>query len=278
MNICFTANEKFIPQFEVTLTSILETADKEDAFSFFLITDGLKNKTKEYLTKRYPMLNILEININDKIRSYPLISNDSYIVYLRLQIPSLLPNIKKVLYLDCDIIANRSLKPLYSTDINNYYAAGIPDIGVSTFLPKHIEKLGIKEYFNAGVLLMNLEEFRHQNIEEKCYEFLQKNNSITFQDQDVLNVVCANHIKPLDTSFNSQTEKGFKTSEHLKPETIIHYAGQKKPWNSVSTSKNWLLYWKYVFKTKYFAHFLKLWSMAILKNFKIFFKYALKRV
>ena len=120
MNICFTVDEKFIPQFEVTMTSILSNANKDDEFNFYLVTDGLKSRTKKKLTKKYSNLVIVELERGGEFEKYPLVSNSSYIVYLRLKIPSLLSNLDKILYLDSDLIVTGSLKSLYDTDISDF--------------------------------------------------------------------------------------------------------------------------------------------------------------
>lgn len=278
MNICFTADEKFIPQLEVTLVSILKNANKEDELSFYLITDGLKATTKKHLMGKYPNLHILEIEVSEELKRFPLISNNSYIVYLRLKIPALLSQLDKVLYLDCDLIVNGSLSQLYDSDVSNYHVAAVLDKGAYKYLPKHIERLGLKDYFNAGVLLMNLSRFREDALEEKCYEILSsKVNTIIFQDQDVLNIVCEDNVLFLDSRFNLQVGCG-DALDSCKKELIVHYVGADKPWLSVKFEKYWSLYWKYVLKSKYWVYFVKVCGMGILKKYKKIIKYTFKHV
>lgn len=275
MNICFTVDEKFIPQFEVTMTSILSNANKDDEFNFYLVTDGLKSRTKKKLTKKYSNLVIVELERDGEFEKYPLVSNSSYIVYLRLKIPSLLSNLDKILYLDSDLIVTGSLKSLYDTDISDFYVGAVADFGVHKFLPKHIENLGLRDYFNAGVLLMNLKAFREQGLEDKCYEILTNNSSqILFQDQDVLNIVCDEHVKSLETTFNCQVYKNTDVSGSV----IVHYVGQDKPWSSINVEKSSGLYWRYVCKTRYLFSFLSIFGMGISKKYRKFFKYLFKHV
>ena len=166
MNICFTINQDFIPQLEVTLASILSNANEDDSFNFYVITDYISEQTKNRFSKKYNNLHFITTELSNDLE-LPLISNLSSIVYLRLQIPTLLQNLDKVLFLDCDLIVNGSLKTLYDTDISTFLVGAIKDYGIPQFAPKHLEKLGLQTYFNAGVLLMNLTKFREELIEEK---------------------------------------------------------------------------------------------------------------
>ena len=50
-----------------------------------------------------------------------------YGAYIRLFLGECLKDIDKVLYLDCDVIVNDSLKELWNIDISNYALAGIRD-------------------------------------------------------------------------------------------------------------------------------------------------------
>ena len=51
------------------------------------------------------------------------------------------------------------------------------------------------QYFNAGVLLLNLKKIRRDNIEPKLWNFAIDRSPLDFQDQDVLNAVLGNKVK-----------------------------------------------------------------------------------
>lgn len=276
MNICFTINQDFIPQLEVTLSSILSNADKEDRFDFYVITDYISEQAKTSLSKKYINLHFITAELNKDLE-LPLISNLSSIVYLRLQIPTLLQNLDKVLFLDCDLIVNSSLKSLYDTDLSDSLVGAIEDYGIPKFAPKHIEKLKLQTYFNAGVLLMNLRKFREELTEEKCYEVLKnRKQEILFQDQDILNIVCQEKTLFLDKQYNYQSSPSYKNTNQNG--LITHYVGKYKPWNKLNYSTSYTNYWIHVFKTRHVAHFFKTFWSANTKLLQKFFKYALRRV
>ena len=125
--------------------------------------------------------------------AYKDVGTHSYIslsAYYRLKLPSILVELDKVLYLDCDVIVNTSLKDLYDTDITDYYAAGVKDIAMTSsgYVPK-LENNNI--YFNTGVLLLNLDKMRKDKIEIEFEDYTIKNiQSIKVGDQEILNKVC----------------------------------------------------------------------------------------
>ncbi|MBR3627657.1 MAG: hypothetical protein IKN42_02280 [Elusimicrobia bacterium] len=114
-------------------------------------------------------------------------------------------NLDKILYLDCDLVVLTSLKELFSENIDNYYLAGADNIG-HYFLYKDRGYFVSSFYINSGVMLINLDLWRKDNLAEKFITIKEKNiNNFIFVDQDVINLCCENKIKPLDLSWNMHT-------------------------------------------------------------------------
>lgn len=129
--------------------------------------------------------------------------------YYRLFITELLPsNLKKILYLDGDIIVRQSLSPLWETNIENFAVAAITD----TFNEnrEYYERLGYpmeKGYFNSGVMLINLEYWRTNNLLLTFTNYMKQHaDCIVAYDQDVLNYTLCNCKKVLPVKFNLQTD------------------------------------------------------------------------
>jgi lipopolysaccharide biosynthesis glycosyltransferase len=151
-------------------------------------------------------------------------------------LPSLAPNIDKNLYLDSDTIATRDLGALWNIDISDYYMAGACDISA------RFRELGFETFVNAGVLLMNLEKMRKDNIEEKLFRFMAEHGDlINDAVQDLINYVMRGKIKLIPDIFNYLYCIPLSKTTLVKPEyirrppeniTILHFAGKKKPWNS----------------------------------------------
>jgi len=163
--------------------------------------------------------------------------------YYRLLCMDYLPDsLDRVLYLDCDIIVNGSLKALYNVDLTGYMFAAADDyvevIGKSSeptkqqravidqYIPKDCK------YVNAGVLLMNLELFRKAVTTDEIIAMIEEfGDLLVWHDQDFINYVFYEHILHIDfrlyNYFPIYCYWGEATPE--KP-TIIHFAGFFKPW------------------------------------------------
>lgn len=179
----------------------------------------------------------------------------SIATYYRLLIGELLPqNCEKVMYLDCDMVIVASLLPFWQTDIEgDYIVAAIPELESET---KHL--LGIKpeeEYFNAGVLLIDLKKWRQANMGKQLTQYLDGNrDKIKYWDQDVLNAVLINKWKILGKQWNYITR--YTYPEKVEP-VIIHYAGQNKPWTVGYEDPYGHYYFKYLKSTPYYGRYIK---------------------
>lgn len=113
-----------------------------------------------------------------------------------------------VLYLDIDTIVLDDLTELISTPMDSYCIAGVAEEPMSTNI----------RYFNAGVLLMNLDRLRSTGLGEewrqKCY-----NEAYQFPDQDTLNIVFSSEKLELSSKWN-YSPKVMRPCDHPH---IVHY-------------------------------------------------------
>jgi lipopolysaccharide biosynthesis glycosyltransferase len=161
---------------------------------------------------------------------------------LRLRLPSALNDIDRVIYLDCDLIAQTDITTLYDTDLRgsplaaclDFWLTGAPRLAPPgwdvaewyTFLREVVGLTDCKAYFNAGVMVMDLDAFRSAGLVDAAEEFLEQTKCKTpFVDQDALNHVVDGAFVRLDPRWNVLAALG-----HSDP-WIIHYSGPHKPWN-----------------------------------------------
>ena len=165
--------------------------------------------------------------------------------YYRLVLSDILPrSLKKVLYLDGDIIVEHSLQSLWNIDLSGYALAAVPSASSSTDISIY-NRLGYSldfGYFNAGVLFINLEYWRMNQMSKVFKKFLSIHyNDIYGHDQDVLNAVFFDKKLSLPIKYNltmpylSKWPKFdiFKyrreLEEALNEPVIIHFAPDH-PW------------------------------------------------
>jgi len=170
----------------------------------------------------------------------------SIATYYRLFMAQLLPQtLDKVIYLDCDLICQSSLEELWNIDLNEAPLACVND--VPRPWQHHQQRLGYDEsfsYFNAGVLLVNLNYWRNNNVMEKFVSFLRTSpGKIDFHDQDVLNYVFHENALFLPPRFNATDiffhrefldyDYPFSADEVQAARSnpvIVHFTYKNKPW------------------------------------------------
>ena len=260
-NICYSLDKNYIEQFSVSLVSILKNASLKDNINIYVLDGGLKKSDKSdiELLKNIKDFNIEYIKMQAKdFSSCPMLKNNNkhyknYHVtlptYFRFLLPDVLPKADKILYLDCDVIVRTSLEELFNTEIKNSPAAMVLDVETK----KESERLGIKKYFNAGVMLINLSYWRKNSISTKLFEFGKENKDIIlWQDQDIINCVLAGKIKELDEKWNYQFFLYDKVkAKSLSDASILHLSGRFKPWLMPFEHPVYDCYYYYLTYTKY---------------------------
>jgi lipopolysaccharide biosynthesis glycosyltransferase len=163
--------------------------------------------------------------------------------YLRFLAAELLPDESRCLYLDGDVLVRRDIAPLFEVDIDDHVLAAVQS-RVAPFVasPGGVAnwfELGLRStnpYFNAGVLLMNLERWRNEGVTARLTGFLrQYGNTIRFGDQEAMNAVLSERWVSVDRGWNYITHvtESFLQQPDLEPAdpSIVHFAGRIKPWS-----------------------------------------------
>lgn len=238
MEIFFASDEGYAKHLLVAISSILLNADKDDEFNIYILDGGIKkeNRDKILSLKKFKNFNLEFISPDASLTDGFLIPKEikhlTKQTYYRYLIPVLKPNLKKALYLDCDLAVNGSLKELYNTDLKDKYCAAVKETN-QICCAKGIQDTGVKNYFNAGVLLINSEKWVKENIFEtliKNTERLYKENKLSFFDQDVLNYTFRENVIFIDHKFNFTSNGCLDISDINAKPVIVHFCGGTKPW------------------------------------------------
>lgn len=245
MNIALCTDENFSIPALVCITSIFENNRGENCH-IYILTDGLSETARAkfcQLSQVYKQpIDILYI---DKHRFEGLTVSERYPIsmYYRFLLPEMLPDEDSVLYLDCDIIVRRSLKELFSIDIKDYAIGAVVSQSCDWIKWYNDHKL-MTPFFNSGVLLMNLDYWRKNNIFEALVKWVADNpGGLWLPDQSALNKVLEGRVKYLDYTYNFQERwtrplegseihfsKWADIEEVGKNPVIVHYCDAEKPW------------------------------------------------
>jgi hypothetical protein len=120
------------------------------------------------------------------------------------------------------------------------WALAVPDplvrVVSSRFGVKGYRALGLEPetaYFNAGVMVVDLDAWRREQVEERALDYLDRYASqVFFHEQEALNVVLAQRWRPLAQTWNWSAHPLHAPAEHLQGATpsILHFTGARKPW------------------------------------------------
>lgn len=252
-DIFFAIDSNVIKQISTAIASILINSREEDTFNFYIMCE----QHIDMLVYSLDFLqNIKKFNYNFIIVDNNQFKNFHFTWYIptraqffRYIIPNIKPDLEKALYLDCDIVVEKSLYELYNTDLKDNYIAGVEDVHNYYKTKKNDILLGgySEPYINSGVLLLNLKKIREDNIVDKLFKTQMELNYKTYiqSDQDVINIVCKYKKSILPLKFNVLTAvfsndlccqyNRYEYEESISNPVIIHFTDYIKPWNNIDS-------------------------------------------
>lgn len=238
--IFFAVDDGYIPFLAVTLQSIVEKSKEEYYYVVKILYTNISEENKEKINKyKRENIEIEFVNLNyyiEKVKD-KLYTRDyfSMTTYFRLFISNLYPQYNKAIYLDSDIVLLTDVAELYMQDIGDNLVGAVADdiIQQNEVFQEYVEKVvgvaSYKTYFNAGMLIMNLDELRKTDFQGKFLYLLETVKYSVVQDQDYLNRICKGRVKLLDKSWNVMPNATKDINEaNIK---LIHYNYQYKPWH-----------------------------------------------
>lgn len=245
MNIALCTDENFVIPCLTCITSILEN-NKDDECHVFVLTEGLT----EYSVEKFKKLSVCysqAIDVRtietDRLRGLKVRPPFPVSMYFRFLLPEILNEEEKVLYLDCDIIVRHSLSDMYNMDLTEKACAVVIDQHCDDVLMQNNVRIS-SSYFNSGVMLMNLDYWRNNNIANELIDFIYNNpERCIYPDQDALNIVLDSKVEYMNPTYNFQHYWAVsfhmsKTSylrhkeiiEASEDPVIVHFCSQK-PWH-----------------------------------------------
>ena len=274
-------DNKYLYPLLVCLTSILENRAKT---TFYIIHIQVsKNLNKGYFEKINKLIerygkeasNITYYNMGDDFRGAITGSHISTAAYYRIALPSLLPNVDKIIYTDTDVINFKDLYEMYSLKFNDkkYFMGTLDQIG----LLNELKQLGIytQKYMNSGILLMNLKGMRKDGIEQKIRKFIFS-HYLDHHDQTAINGACYDNYEILSFKYatfvfnslkdmkewNNKQNKLYRYNDYELNQAfyepiLLHYAGWTKPWDKSYSKINGEYWWYYAKLSGFYEEILK---------------------
>ena len=250
--LCATDNN-YAPYCGIMLTSLFES-NKDCVFSVYVLINGdfsSQNKRKyKMLEEKYGSKVILVTMDETLFSKLPMDTEGSHShitspTYYRLMASSILPQeVKKCIYLDCDIIVCGDIKSLWNVDLTDRAVAGVKDCSSE----QHRQRLGYPShyaYINAGVSVYNLDYWRENHIQERAFKYINVHkDELPLMDQDTINGLLFDKMVLVSQRYNFQAlfyDKKFweryedtyrkELVEESLHAVVIHYCTRLKPWH-----------------------------------------------
>lgn len=290
--VALASNNYFAPYLATTIESMIENASRNYNYDIIILSGDMLPVNRKHLMQMIEgreNFSIRFLNPSALVDGYDLNVRGHFSIetYYRLVLPELLPDYHKILYLDCDLVVEEDIAALYNEEITGYMLAAARDADTAGlyngFEPKKKEYtdkvLRLKhpyEYFQAGVLLFNLDAFRKAFTTKEILKFAAK-EKWQLLDQDVLNKLCEGRVKYIDMAWNVMVDFGYVRINQIirlapqwlnkmymearKDPKVIHYAGPEKPWLFPEMDMG-NEFWKYAKNTPYYEDMLFRMSCA----------------
>jgi len=256
--IACASDKNFVMPLTVMLVSLFTHLDQSRKAVVYILDGGISTLGRNNLLKSLKAKNadirFIKISDHNPLNGMIVSGHISIASYYRLMIPSLVPeNIKKIIYLDADLILNADIARLWDIDIAEKDVLAVQDQAKDFLYVSspggllNYKELGLNpanKYFNAGVLVMNLDNWRKDSLSQKVIEYIQENRKyIRWWDQDGMNAVLANKWGELDHRWNlviniflnPTWEQGPVKDKKQYDELvghpyIVHFVYRDKPW------------------------------------------------
>jgi lipopolysaccharide biosynthesis glycosyltransferase len=303
INVAFTIDNNYPIFTLLVINSILCNNVSNSDYTFYIVENNVTDKNKilmkDYVTARGQKIEFINVDtsiIDEGDNLFGFSHRITKIAMARILLSDLLPkSVHRVIYLDGDIVVTEDLKNLYDIDLgkNTFGMA----LNISQMETVELYQT-LTEYYNSGVILMDLDKSRKDNIVEDFLAFLRDNRShflykgnvedshtFLYADQDLINMVMKGKIKTIPQKWNNQHIDG-KSLVPFDSGGIIHYIGNVKPWNFPKDVKPeinvYYQYWKHSGLVKYkpyyaylamknnFLDFISLKKLRAKKFIKIF--------
>lgn len=282
MNILYSSSDSYSQYTGISMLSLFINNKNIKNITVYILDWGISNLNKERLISTAKQYNrkLIFIDANKEINSFVEKLNlkkfrGSLSPYGKIFPDIVLPNdIEKILYIDSDTIINGPLMDLYNIDIEDYVFAAV--VGVNFYDNEFCKsELNItsekKNYYNSGVILYNLYNWRKMNIKDIIIKACLNGIDYKIADQSILYYsIPDSYVKSIPPHYNYwghiypkfcerfEMERGGIWSKKeienaIKYPIIIHYKGKiYHPWikGCFSREKNKFLkykdisYWK----------------------------------
>lgn len=244
MDIAFCINRLGLAGLGGTLTSLIRNCSDTRKLKIWVFCVDFTNKEKHSIVKLleseqfYGDYDFVDFDPASVFRSFTSLHGD-WTTYGRLLLADYL-DVNQVLYLDYDLLIELDVLQVANFDFKGQFLAAVGGGKFKHALGSEFyeNKVGVDpdlDFFNAGVLLFNLREWRSKKLKEKCLDIARQYHSeLPIVDESLLNLLCKGNFAKLPLSFNCPWY-AFMPRPTVAEKMIVHFVGSPKPWDPLGS-------------------------------------------
>uniref|UniRef100_I5AQ89 LPS:glycosyltransferase n=1 Tax=Eubacterium cellulosolvens (strain ATCC 43171 / JCM 9499 / 6) TaxID=633697 RepID=I5AQ89_EUBC6 len=253
MNIMVSFNDAYAFPTKVMLKSLILN-NPEELYIYVVYTELSNesiNSLKQLEDGKRIFVSMVPVN-GHFLDELPLTGHFTKETFMRLFAQTILDeSIDRILWLDGDVIVNRSISSFYNMDFEDSIYIGerkVQDANIEKKMSLNMPK--DSAYINAGVLLINLKAARRKIDDRKIIDYILNHKEVlSLLDQDVINGYLNSYVKATNTAGLNNffvNEMTHRNKDYVyKNARILHYVGVRKPWKSGYRFFGFRLWWKY---------------------------------
>lgn len=249
MDIAFVSDENYLLPTSIAIASLIKNNNHN--MKIHILTTGMSLEGRNHLKSMSSAnANVVVYDVENEflnMSTQGLFENipANHSSLLKFNLPTILKDVDKLLFLDGDLIVNKDISELYNVELGDSLVAAVCD-HVDVW---HKKQLKVKKYFNSGVMLLNLKKMRNENYVKKLTDY-RCNGFNKFMDQDAFNAVFAGKVIFLPFRFNTlysimeyfspekirqtyRNKKVLSYDELIEEAVVIHFSSNQKPWKVV---------------------------------------------
>lgn len=277
INICFIADNDYVVPTSAAIASLCYNSDCERIYNVYVVMpENSSYEARRYLTENAfgyenVSVKVIEADVSD-LETLHRGGNMQYLAattaaLLKFRLANIFPELDKILYLDGDIIVRNDPAALYEIELGDNFAAAVRDLPQVLYDKQQLgEDIGGRDYFNSGVMLLNLKKMRSENTENVLIETKKNYPDQSLMDQNIFNIVFKGSVAQLPFVYNAcyinlvesknrydigKLNDLYNTNyknvyEILHDIKIMHFSSKLKPWffYDVPLADEWLFYYK----------------------------------
>jgi len=262
--IVFITDQNYIEQTTIAISSLIRHRKKNTRYSIYILCKNLHDNDYKKLDLFSGAAKIIPVEYHLK-NIFNQKNHVTTSALIKFELPNIFRDFENILYLDSDLIVLQDISYIFSLFDTKTYAGVVKDAGA--MLQGSHKNIHLSNYFNSGVMLLNLKKMRIDDITNKLWYQKESIQETNFMDQDIFNIVFNENVTYLPLKFNSIADHYLNYSYHditnitqypdkivrdsFQSPAILHFAGADKPWEVAPSPRK-----EFYFNEKLYLDFL----------------------